>query len=286
MKRVFVIYWLLLLTLSAVARSDFDDAPSSSPKTKDDIASELEETSDGENTVDHFARADISRSEMEALSRALKTRSEAGVVQAASVILGKDPTHLKTLNALGLFYFQSKKYGLAKIIFRRALRDHKSEPALYNNLGVVYLAEGDLRLALENFRKSIQAKSGYKIGATNLSSIYLDHRDYKRSLSPLEEAFEASRSDLRRGDGEAVEIANNYGVALMGLGEDGKARRVFEQIVESGTRNPAPHLNYIILLVEVQKKKNDAIRAISKLKFITEDREILRQVQELEKKLE
>lgn len=267
---------------------DFEDGDDKkNDATKGLPEAKLEQGEEGSADRNDFAKsAEITKAEIEELSAALKKRSEPQLIKAAAAILSKNPTHLETLNAMAVYYFESKKFGMAKLLLKRAMKDHPNEPALFNNLGIIYLSEGETRLAIENFRKSISAKADYKIGATNLGSIYLDYRDYKRSIAPLEEGYKAVRSDVRRGDTTAVEIANNYGVALMGTGENGKAEEVFSEIVSANSRNPTPYLNYAILLVEVQKKKNDAVRVLSKLKFMTDDREILRRVDELERKLE
>lgn len=226
----------------------------------------------------------VSSDDIEKLSDARKSRSEAALLKVASEILAKDYKNTQALNALAVHYAEAKKYGLSKVILRRALKDNPDEPALHNNLGVIYLIENEPRLALDSFRKSIQSRSSYKIGATNLASIYLEHRDYARSLAPLEEAYKATRSDLSRGESFAVEIANNYGVALMGVGENARAEEVFEKLLDSNTRLMAPYVNYAILLTDVLKKKKDAMRVLNKLKLMTEEREILKQAQELEKR--
>ncbi len=230
--------------------------------------------------------ARIENAELKKLSDARKSKSEVSIVRVASEILAKDSRNLEALNTLGVFYAETKRFGIAKTIFRRAMKDHPDVPALHNNLGVIYLAENEPQLALESFRKAIQLKSNYRIGASNLASIYLEHRDYTRSLSPLEDSYSDTKSDLSRGSDYAVQIANNYAVALMGTGENSKAEDVFEKILTSNTRRVEPYFNYSILLVEVLKKKKDALRVLSKLKLMTEEREVLRQVDELEKKVQ
>lgn len=273
MKRLLFIA-LLLPTFSLA--DDFDDFA--------DLPEDPAKASQG--TEVKVSPKSVDSSMIKQLSEARKSKSEAAIVRAASQILAIDPTHLETLNTLAVFYFETKRYGLAKILLRRALKDHPNEPALHNNLGVIYLTENEPRLALESFRKSVQLKSSYRLGATNLASIYLEHGDYQRSLAPLEDSYKATRSDLSRGADYAVEIANNYAVALLGAGDNSKAEDVFEVIAKSETRNPKPWLNYAILLTDVLKKKKDALRVISKLKFMTEDRDILKRVQELEKRIE
>jgi tetratricopeptide (TPR) repeat protein len=294
----FLVSILCLLIVPVFTMAQFDDEKEEfgsdfkEESAKDDLAKDLkEEKSQSSDEFSEFGNesnvdTSISSADLKKFSEARKSRSEAAVVRAASEILSKDPKNVIALNGLAVFYIDLKKYGLAKILLKRALKDHPSEPALYNNLGVVYLGENDIPLALESFKKSVQARSGYDKGSLNLSSIYLEFRDYERSLSPLEDAYKAVRSDLRRGGENVIETANNYAVALMGVGENDKAAKVFEEIVDSNTRNPTPYLNYAILLVEVQNKKRDAIRIISKIKFISEDREILRRAEALEKKIE
>lgn len=226
----------------------------------------------------------VEKADLQKLSEARKTRNEAAIVKAASEILAKDFRNVEALNAMAVFYTETKRYGIAKTLLRRALKDHPQESALHNNLGVIYLIEGEPRLALDSFRKSTQLKRNYQVGATNLASIYLEHRDYSRGLAPLEDSYKSIRSDLGRGADFAVEIANNYAVALMGVGENSKAEDIFKKILDSNTRVLAPYVNYAILLTDVLKKKKDALRVISKLKLITDEREILRQTQELEKR--
>jgi tetratricopeptide (TPR) repeat protein len=283
-----LVFGITALAIAIFAESALADRSKKvTPSQKDAVTTtEDDKAKSIEDVESPIKPADISNAEKDELASALKKRSEPQLLKAAAVILSKNPSHVETLNALAVYYFEAKKFGMAKLLIKRALKDHPSEPALLNNLGVVYLAEGDLRLAIEQFRKSIAAKSDYRIGATNLASIYLEYHDYQRSLSPLEEGYKSSRTDLRRGDVSAIEIANNYALALMGVGENSKAGEVFTEIVATNSRWPVPYLNYAILLVEVQKKKNDAVRVLSKLKFMTDDREILRRVNELERKLE
>ncbi len=225
----------------------------------------------------------ITSKEMDAFKDALKHGSEAQVVKTAAVILSKDQNNLTALNGLGVHYLEAKKYGLAKIIFDRALKAYPKEPALHNNLGVIALQEGDMREALESFRKSLLG-GDYRLGASNIASIYLENKDYKRAVGPLEDAYEKLKGDVKKGERNAVEVASNYGVALMGVGRGDEAKDVFETIVQSGSRDAVAYLNYAILLTEVLDKKKDAQRILSKLQFMTEDKNILRRAEELERR--
>lgn len=279
--------WLsLLLLIPLIALADDDGFEDFEEGDDEPAAAATKAAAPTDSSEPTFSAKEVDSGMLKQLSEARKSRSEGAIIKIASQILGIDQKNKEALNTLAVFYFETKRYGLAKILLRRALKDHPDEPALHNNLGIIYLAENEPRLALESFRASVQKRSNYRIGATNLAAIYLEHRDYARSLSPMEESYRAVRSDLSRGADFAVEIANNYAVALMGTGNNSKAEDIFEDIVSSESRNPKPYLNYAILLTDVLKKKKDALRIISKLKFMTEDREILKQTQDLEKRLE
>jgi Tfp pilus assembly protein PilF len=227
---------------------------------------------------------EVTSEDMKRLSAAREQKSESAMLDAVSRILGKDSKNLPALNALAVFYFEADKPGLSKIILNRALADHPNVPALYNNLGIVYLKEEDQRQAIASFRKSLQLKSDYAQGSANLASIYLEYKDYSRALSPLEDAYRATKSGLDKGEVLAVEFANNYAVALAGVGEAEKAEDVYENIVKGNSKNTTVLLNYAILLVERLNKPKPAMAIISKIKFVSDDREVLRRVEELEKK--
>jgi tetratricopeptide (TPR) repeat protein len=225
----------------------------------------------------------VTSDELQAFGKALKGSSEEAVVERAAKILAKDPDHLKTLNGLAVHYFKQKKFGLAKILLKRAMVKHPDESALHNNMALIQMSEGDGPLAISSFRKALSSGS-YRMATLNLTSVLLEHRDYARALSPLEEAYSDVKSDLRRGQGPAVDIANNYAVALMGVGEGSKSRQVFEAIIEGGSRDAEVHLNYAILLVDVLGDKKNGQRALSKLQFMTDREDILRQAGELERR--
>ncbi len=227
----------------------------------------------------------VTSEDIENLQKLISANDESGVVKQAAEMLGKDDAHLATLNLLGVFYYQNKKYGLAKLIFNRALKTHPEAFSIHNNLGIIYLAENDLQKAIESFNTASSFKANYDLARTNLGSIFIKYKDYVRALSPLEDSYNQLKPDLRRGNINAIRVANNYAIALMGVGENAKASKVFEALLETGERNPIIYLNYSMLLVEVLKKKNDALRVLSKLKFMTEDNRILKKAEELERKL-
>lgn len=240
---------------------------------------------DDETFEEAPSRAQISQADYKALSEARAAKSENALVTAASRILGLDAKDAQALNALGVFYFEQGKTGLAKIIFTRALQDHGDNPALHNNLGIVYLADGKQRLAISEFKKAMDLKSDYKIGAANLGSIYLEYKDYERAIDPLASGFKATRSDLKSGNEHAVDVANNYAVALAGLGKFSDSKDVYEDIAAGSSRNPTVLLNYAILLVEKLKNYKEGSKLLSRIKFAIDDPKVLKKVEALEAKI-
>lgn len=268
MMKLLLIFSLFLPAASVWAQFDEDkDSAASEPEVKN-------------------IKPKVRRDDIKALKQALADDDEKSVIKAVAVILGKDPNHLETLNSLAVFHFSKKRLGLAKIILNRALAKHADEPSLHNNLGIVYLAEKDIRTAIASFRKALRLKGNYKPGLTNLGSIYLEYNDYRKSVSALEEGYDSIRSDLRRGDEVAARIANNYALSLNGLGKSKKARRIFEAIEEGGNRNASIFLNYAILLVDILKDGKAGVKIISKLRFMTDNRRILKKADELDKRVE
>ncbi len=239
--------------------------------------------------MDHMTRSAIgdqfSRAEIESLVAARTGQNEEAMVEAASRILAKDPDHLLALNSLAMFSFRQGRPRLARIILNRAIEKHANEPGLYNNLAVIELSKGNMRRAISNFRRSLEVKSDYLTGATNLASIYLEHKDFGRALAPLEQAYRSVRGGLRRGEQSAVEIANNYAVALSGTGEFRRARDLYKDILDNDARNVTVLYNYAILLVERLQSFDEARGVISRVKFVTDDPQMIRRVEQLERAL-
>ena len=217
------------------------------------------------------------------LGSAWKAKDEKMMVDAAAQILGKDQNDLKALNGLAVFYMHAEKPGLARILLARAEKAHPQEPAIQNNLAVTYLARGEHRPALAGFRKAMELKKGYVIGAENLGSIYVEYKDYARALEYLEPGYNSVRSDLHRG--VALDVANNYALALSGSGGVEKAKEIFKDILKAENQNTTALLNYTILLIQKFKDKKEGEKMLNRLKFLAEDAATRKRTDELEKAL-
>ena len=223
------------------------------------------------------------------LQAAIRSGNEQSILKAVSEILSKDSKNLKALNALGFFYFSKRQLGMARLVYNRALKHHKSEPGLHNNLGVIHLEDGNLRKAIASFEKAISLKRSYGMARINLSSILANYGDYRRALEPLEAGHKSFKLKSAKSEAEkkvAVQIASNYSVALMGLGKTKDARRVLKAALDVGVDDTFLLYNYAILLVDILKDRAKALRVVSKLKFNTDDPGMLRKVTELEERLD
>ncbi|MCC7406176.1 MAG: tetratricopeptide repeat protein [Bdellovibrionales bacterium] len=287
MKKYLVLLHLIALfglpMLTATAMQ-FDDMEGVDEEVGAADNSAADAPDEGEPAEEIKPQVEVTKEDLNELKDAKAKNLEPRIITATAKVLGRDPNNLLALNTLAVFYFREKKFGLAKIILNRALAAHPNEPALHNNLGVVYLSEGDQRAAIKSLKKSLEVDSGYAIGATNLASIYLEYRDFNRALAPLESGYKIVKGTLREGKAEAVGVANNLAVALSAQNQGSKARDIYEEIMRGDSRNVTVLLNYAILLVERLKVKDEALKVISKIKFIADNPKAIRQAEELEKK--
>ena len=105
-------------------------------------------------------------------------------------------------------------------------------------------------------------------------------------LIHFESGYKSLRSKIGPENKAATYVANNYAVALMGMGEKKEAERVLKKIVSSGVKDTSVLYNYAILLVDFVKERREAIRIISRLKFNTDDPVLLRKIGKIEKRLD
>lgn len=239
---------------------------------------------DGKEDKESFSQK-VTSDDEKALAKGFAEGKEA-LHKAAEQILAKDKNHLKALNALGIFYFKSKQIGLAKILFNRALQSHPESSALHNNIGLIWLAEDDERRALASFEKALVYESKDQMASANASSIYLKYSDFERAVGPLESAYKEVKSDLRRGNQEAIGVSNNYAVALISSGKADKGKDIIEKILEVRPRELSVLANYAILKVRVLNDFKDIHKLLGRLKFISDNAEIAKLVQELDREVE
>jgi Flp pilus assembly protein TadD len=211
------------------------------------------------------------------LGKASEFGNESMATEAAMKLLGKNPNDVKALNVLGLNYLKANRPSLARMILTRAIGIDKSNAALFNNVGQAYLRLGETQLAIDSFKKALDVDKNNLAAAANLGTLYVKFGNYQKAIDLLERAHEANPKD------EA--LANNFSVALRGMKEFSEAEKVLRDTA-SRTRNVVSLLNYAEVLVELKKDTSRAKQILNKIKVLSTDPGVLREVDAMYKKVE
>jgi tetratricopeptide (TPR) repeat protein len=217
-----------------------------------------------------------------ALQEAMNAKDEKRVENAAAIALESNPEDLLALNALAIVHHSKKRVKLAELIWQRALKAHKDNPALLNNLAVLDFANGEWRRALATLKEIKAKNSSYQEAELNLSSLYVQHYDFKKAQSLLAKAARQYPLSSKESDSVAVRVHTNLAVALWGLGKTKDAESVLTDIFKQDIANPQALLNLANLLVYVEKNKDKATTVVSRLKYMSEDPTLQKRVKELE----
>jgi tetratricopeptide (TPR) repeat protein len=217
------------------------------------------------------------------LGNALKAKDESMLIDVCSKRLGKDPNDLKALIALASLYQDQGKHGLARIILSRAQKAHPDSPAIENNLAVIALSEDKQRVAIAGFRKSLSIRSSYPYASANLGAIFVEYKDYARAADLMSTGYSSVSGDLKKG--VAMDVANNYALALSGIGDLEKAKSIYQEILKSDNSNVTALTNYSILLIHRLKDKKEGEKQLNRLKFLADDGRSRAVIEEMEKAL-
>jgi len=220
------------------------------------------------------------------LASVMKLKSEKNIVEAASKILAQDENDIKALNSLAIFYYEAKKLNMAKLILDRAIKAHPENQDFKNNLALVLFAKDEKRRALEVLKEAAASGKSDSEANLNLTSIYVEHRDFDKALGPLSKIYSKIKPKLKTKSRAAVALANNYAVSQVGTKDYTGAEKTFKTAQDAGVRDTNLLYNYAVFMVDQGKNKEDAYKVISRLKFLSEDRNILRKVELLEKTLD
>jgi Flp pilus assembly protein TadD len=269
----------LLLALICLAFLALSFGCSSGPTQTDSDQSESAATSEAdkedEAPVSQKQQAPTSKEYLD-IKNAYRTKNERALVESVSKILAKKDNDSKALNAMGVFYLESRRPHLAKIIFLRLLKNNSNSATLHNNLGLVYNAIGEEVLAAKEYEAALEKDSRHVQANANLGSYHVKYRNYKVALPMLERAYEKSK-DLR--------VANNYALALRGTGKIDDAEKVFSRVYRSKTRDVSALLNYASFMVEDKKNRAKGEEIINKIKFLSTDADIMKKVRRIEQQL-
>ncbi len=260
---------------------------------EDDIIEDdaIEERSQRDNKREAQQRASHKKHQMKQWLKQLDSLKEGNkkediLLALTSKILNEDPDNLQALNTLGVFYLNTGKTPLAKIVFTRALKKHPENSSLHNNLGVIALKEGDKKEAIEAFQKSLSYRYSNYASAANLGTLYTQAYEYDLALDYLSLAYSRARQYLSLTHYEVVKTGNNYAVALAWSGDFRKARDVFEELVKNNPSSVELLLNYAILLGRDLEDKNRAYPFLQKADLMDKSGRYARDIKALKEFLE
>ncbi|MGE3974896.1 MAG: tetratricopeptide repeat protein [Bdellovibrionales bacterium] len=219
-----------------------------------------------------------SDSAYDAFAKAIRSGNDSAVSQEASKILAMQPTNLKVLNGLAMFYYSSGRPQLAKIPLAKAIRAHPNSATLANNLGLILLSEDKVREASTEFRRALTLDESHAEANYHLGVIYMKSKNYVSALPLLKKAF----ASLHR-----KEVAGpHYAEALRLAGRLNEAEDVYEEFKAENSNSPAVLLNYASLLIDQLKSKKQGLKIINKIRFLTQDADILKKVDDLSNRAE
>ncbi|NJL24566.1 MAG: hypothetical protein HC902_04945 [Calothrix sp. SM1_5_4] len=147
---------------------------------------------------------------------------------------------------------------------------------------MIFLSENEQRPAIAAFRKALEIKSSYSIASANLGAIFVEYKDFEKATDLLGAGYNNVRGNLT---GVALDVANNYALALSGTGETSKAKSIYQDILKAQNGNVVALLNYSILLIHKLKDKKEGEKQLNRLKFLAEDSATRKAVDELDKAL-
>lgn len=219
-----------------------------------------------------------SSSELEKrFENAVNSQREGDMLSAGSELLARSPENVKVLAGFGTFYLKNNEPDAAKIYFDRVIAKDPQNADANNGLGIIAMKEGKEFEGQVFFKKALLGDNDHAGANANLGAFYLKYLDYDKALPLLETAYDEDRSNPA--------IANNYAIALKGVGKTDKALSIYKGIDSRNQKVPVL-LNQAILLAESKKDSKAAKEILNKIRFITTDPVILKKVNSLTQKLE
>ena len=145
------------------------------------------------------------------------------------------PVDSDLLNLMGLVFHRSGRNEEAAKFLRKAIRNDRDNPLLYNNLGVILQSSGDHSEALENFKTAIRVKPDYADAYNNLG-------DSLRAVGEIASAIKCYRKAVRLKPDFSKAI-NNMGTALHEFGKFDEAILCFKQALKLTPRSAETFYN-------------------------------------------
>ena len=160
-------------------------------------------------------------------------------------ILAKQPSHIETLNNLGVIAIQEGNTQEALFYFKRILEYRKNYSKAYNNIGLIAMRDGDRQLAEEYFRKAISLEPDDPGPYVNLAALL-------RSQGRLHEAAKLLEIPIQK-KAKDPDLLLSYAVIKDNLAQYEDAARYYRQYLSS-IHTPASRKDIIDRLQYIETK--------------------------------
>lgn len=243
---------------------EVEDEPASASATSPGVPKSRTKKRAAEAPVDKESMAKA-EDRYELISKALQSQNESLLMDNITQNLAGNQNDIKSLNALGVYYLQTGRPLIARLILRRALEIDKTSSSIHANLGVSFLMDGEKEKAVEEFRRALDLDQENMTASAHLGTLALEARHFKKAFELLEKV---ARVDSKN---EAAQF--NFARASLALKEFAKAEKILENLTQSKSRNPMVFLNYAESLIGQNKDSSKARQAINKAKILSNDRD-------------
>lgn len=176
--------------------------------------------------------------------------------------VAKEEQAAKSHVSLGVTYYTSAKYNIAKEEATVALQIKKDYAPAYNLLGIIAFAEHDLNKAKEYYSKALSLMPTNGDINNNYAILLCDSGKYKESIeyfgkAMLDESYLNTEMTL-----------NNAGICLFKDGDIAASTKFFEGAVKLNNQNPIP-IFYLAKIANQQNRPQEAITLIERVHAIT-----------------
>jgi tetratricopeptide (TPR) repeat protein len=113
-------------------------------------------------------------------------------------IVGKEPTNLQALVALGNLYFDSNQYQKAIDAYERSIAINPNDADVRTDLGIMYRAIKDYDRAIKEFREAARIDPSHKNSRFNLGIVLQhDKKDIRGAIAAWEDFLRVEPSGER-----------------------------------------------------------------------------------------
>ena len=173
-----------------------------------------------------------------------------------SEVIKKDPTHIRSINNLGIIFFSLKKYDEAIKVFEKTITIDSNYLSGHNSLGLIYKEMQNYKKAINSFEKAIKINSDYFVAHNNIGLVFSKCGEYQKAINSFEKSIKINPDYFK--------AHNNIGIAFYECGEYHKAISSYEKAIKINPNFMELHCN-IGLVYEKTGEINKAFNSYQKV---------------------